>query len=124
MTAAVLWGKFLALCKKYWQIIVGFFAGLFALLLVMKRGPSKDMLEKKDELNDKIRESERKAREDLEKQYKENVDRFVERNEKIDKDTREKLLAIDDDKKKRVEELMSSESPEKDIAAALADLLE
>lgn len=123
MTAAILWKKFLAICKKYWQIIVGFFAGLFALLMVMKRGPSRDMLKKKGDLNDSIRDSEQKAREALEKQYKENVDRFVERNEKIDQESKEKLLAIDGDKKKRVEELMSSDKPEEEIASALKDLL-
>lgn len=123
MTAAILWKKFSALCKKYWQIIVGFFAGLFALLAVLKRGPSRDMLKKKGELNDGIRDSEQKAREELEKQYKENIERFAERNEKIDKESREKLLVIDDDKKKRVKELMSSDKPEEDIASALKDLL-
>ena len=123
MTAAILWKKFSALCKKYWQIIVGFFAGLFALLAVLKRGPSRDMLKKKGELNDGIRDSEQKAREELEKQYKENIERFAERNEKIDKESREKLLVIDGDKKKRVKELMSSDKPEEDIASALKDLL-
>lgn len=123
MTTAILWRKFSALCKKYWQIIVGFFAGLLALLAVLKRGPSRDMLKKKGELNDGIRDSEQKAREELEKQYKENIERFAERNKKIDKESREKLLAIDDDKKKRVEELMSSDKPEEEIASALKDLL-
>ena len=120
---SILWVKFLGWCKRQWKLILGFFAGVLAIFAIMRGGLKKKTLEKKNESQDKIRESEQKARVQLEKEYQQNLESFLDRSDKIESKEKEKILALDGDKKKRVKELLDSEDPEAAVAAALADLL-
>ena len=119
----LVWAKFAAWCKKQWKLIVGFFLGVFALLAVFRRGIDKKTLEQKNKMNDEVLGAEREAREKLEKQYQENLQTFLDRNDRIEEEAKEKIMSLEGDKKDRVEELLSSDDPEAEIAAALADLL-
>jgi|TARA_R110001599_G_scaffold71320_7_gene199138 hypothetical protein len=120
---SIFWAKFLLCCKKQWKLIAGFITGFFAILLIIKRGPSKKMFEKKSELQDKTSESESIAREKLDAEYQKNLDAFLDKNDQIEEETRHKLKSLDDEKKDRVKELLSSSNPENEIAKALKKLL-
>ena len=123
MLASLFWQKVKQWCKERWELIAGFFAGIVAILLIFRRDNTKEILEKKGELQDDISDSESKAREELEEEWNSNIEEFLERNTKIEEDHKKKLLKVDDDKKDRVRELMSSDEPEEDIAKALSELL-
>ena len=99
---SILWAKFLGWCKRQWKLILGFFAGVLAIFAIMRGGLKKKTLEKKNESQDKIRESEQKARVQLEKEYQQNLESFLDRSDKIESKEKEKILALDGDKKKRV----------------------
>lgn len=115
--------KFLVCCKKQWKIITGFFIGIVAVLLTVRRGPSKKLLQKKGEMQDDISESETVAREKLEEEYKKNLESFLDKNEEIEDEAKEKLRNLDSEKSARVRELLESSDPDAEIAKALTKLL-
>ncbi len=119
---SLFWAKFVGWCKERWELLLGFFLGIFALLALFKRGDKK-VLQEKTKMNDQIQESEQIAREKLEVEYQENLQTFLDKNEKIEEETKEKIKALAGDKKDRVRELLDSPDPEAAIAAALSDLL-
>lgn len=121
---SVVWYKFLEWCKKRWELLAGFFLGIFALLAIFKSGPSKKLLKKKTESSDKIIESEKQAREQIQEEYEKNIDVFLEKNKEIEKEAKQKLMALDDEKRERVNELLRSKDPGKEISNALSKLLE
>ena len=123
MLSLVVWNKFKNWCKERWELIAGFFVGVFTLLFFLRKDNAKDIIDKKNDVQSDISKSETEAREKLEEEWNSNVEDFVSRNNKIEDEHKKKLLEIDDDKKDRVKELMSSDQPEEDIAQALAELL-
>ena len=123
MLPLMIWQKIKNWCKERWELIAGFFVGIFTLLLFLKRDDAKDILDKKDDLQQDISKSETKAREQLEEEWNSNIDEFLTRNSKIEEEHKQKLREVEDDKKDRVKELMSSDKPEQEIAEALAKLL-
>jgi hypothetical protein len=123
MLPLVIWQKIKNWCKERWELIAGFLVGIFTLLLFLKRDDAKDVLDKKDDLQQDISNSETKAREQLEEEWNSNIDEFLTRNSKIEEEHKQKLREVEDDKKDRVKELMSSDKPEQEIAEALAKLL-
>ena len=118
----LLWAKFIAWCKERWELIAGFFLGIFALLALFRRG-DKELIEKKTTMNDELLEAETVAKQKLEKEYQENLQTFLSRNEKIEAEEKKKILALEGTKKERVKELLDSDDPEAAVAAALAELL-
>jgi len=123
MLSLVVWNKFKSWCKERWELIAGFFVGVFTLLFFLRKDNAKDIIDKKNDVQSDISKSETEAREKLEEEWNSNIEDFVSRNNKIEDEHKKKLLEIDDDKKDRVKELMSSDQPEEDIAQALAELL-
>lgn len=123
MLTSMIWQKVKQWCKERWELIAGFFAGIVAILLIFRRDDTKKILDKKSELQNDISDSEVKAREELEEEWNSNIEEFIERNTKIEATHKKKLLEVDDDKRDRVKELISSDQPEEDIARALAELL-
>ena len=89
----------------------------------MRGGLKRKTLEKKNETQDKMLEAEQAARLKLEKEYQENLESFLDRSDKIKTKEREKILSLEGDKKKRVQELLDSDNPEAAVAEALAELL-
>lgn len=120
---SLLWAKFVGWCKKQWKLIAGFFLGILAILAVFRRGMDKKTLQQKNKMNDEVLGAEREAKEKLEEQYQENLRTFLDRNDKIEQQTKDALSSLDGEKKQRVKELLESEDPEAEIASALADLL-
>ena len=120
---SLLWVKFAGWCKKQWKLIAGFFLGIIAILAVFRRGMDKKTLEQKNKMNDDVLGAEREAKEELEQQYQDNLQTFLDRNDKIEEKAKAKLTSLKGEKKKRVKELLESDEPEAAIAAALSDLL-
>ena len=120
---SLLWAKFLSWCKKQWKLILGFFLGLIAVLSVLRRGTDKKTLEQKGKMNDDMLSAEKEAREKIEIEQSKNLQEFLDRNDKIEQETKQKLMSLEGEKKDRVNELLKSEDPEAAIAAALSDLL-
>lgn len=120
---SIFWVKFLGWCKRQWKLLAGFFAGVIALLVLMRGGLKRKTLEKKNETQDKMLGAEQAARLKLEKEYQQNLESFLDKNDKIKVKEREKILSLEGDKKKRVQELLDSEDPEAAVAEALSDLL-
>ena len=121
---SIFWANFLLWCKKRWELLLGFFVGVFAIFAIIKRGPDKKTLEKKNKTNDDILAAQQKASVELEEQHQQNLQTFLNRNDKIEEKSKQKLMSLEGDKKDRVKELLKSKDPESAIAAALSDLLD
>lgn len=120
---SVFWVAFVKWCKERWELLLGFFVGIFAILAIFRKGVDKKTLAQKNKMNDDVLDAERTAREKLEKQSQQNLQTFLDRNDKIEKEAKEKLMSLQGKKKERVEELLKSDDPEAAIADALSDLL-
>jgi len=120
---SIVWYKLLEWCKKRWELLVGFFLGIFALLAIFKGGSSKKLLKKKNESSDKILEAEKTAREKMQKEYEKNIDTFLENNKDIEEEAKQKLISLEGEKRERVNELLSSDNPNAAISDALSNLL-
>ena len=94
-----------------------------AVLLIVKRGPTKKMFQKKSEMQDDISKSETVAKEKLEEEYRENLESFLDKNEEIEDEAKEKLRNLNNEKSARVKELLGSSDPDAEIAKALTKLL-
>jgi hypothetical protein len=123
MVISAIWRRVKQWCVERWELLIGFFAGIFALLLFLKRDNVKTVLDKKNSVQEDITKAEARAREELEEEWNSNIDEFLTRNSKIEEEHKQKLREVEDDKKDRVKELMSSDKPEQEIAEALAKLL-
>jgi len=117
------WYKFLDWCKERWELLVGFFLGIFALLAIFKGGSSKKLLKSKNETSDKILEAEKTAREKIQKEYEKNIDTFLENNKEIEEEAKQKLISLEGEKRERVKELLNSDDPNSAISDALSNLL-
>lgn len=120
---SIFWASFLSWCKERWELLLGFFVGIFAILAIFRKGVDKKTLAQKSKMNDEVLDAEQTAREKLEEQSQENLQTFLDRNDKIEKETKQKLMSLQGKKKERVEELLKSSDPEAAIADALSDLL-
>ena len=94
-----------SLCKKYWQIIVGFVAALFIFVLTRKSPDPRKVLEKSNEAHKKevdaikaAHESERIAREEATERHKKTVEAvekaFSDANKELTKKKRKELDKI------------------------------
>lgn len=120
---SIFWANFLLWCKKRWELLLGFFVGIFAILALVRRPPSKKIIEKKNKMNDEVLAAQQKASIELEEEHQQNLQTFFNRNNDIKKEAKQKLMSLEGAKKDRVKELLNSEDPESDIATALFDLL-
>ncbi len=122
---SIAWLAFKTWCKKYWQILVGFFAGLIAVFVLMANGQNpKKIFEKKNDLRNKEAEAQRLAREAEDIALKENLEKFFAANEKAKEEYLDKLADLDAEKRSRILELLTSDTPEEDIAAGLKNFLD
>ncbi len=104
--ATKLWFKTaFSLCKKYWQVVVGFVAATFLFVLTKKKPDPRKVLEKSNEAHDaeldaikRSQEMEQKARQEAVKKHEQTVaaveKAFEESNQKLDDKKREEVNKI------------------------------
>ncbi len=112
-------------CKKYWQILVGFFGAIIAVFAFSggNRGARK-ILDAKNELQRKEEELDRILREEEDTAIKENIERYFKAEDQAKSDLLGKLKDLDDQQRNRVKELLESDNPEAEIAAGLRKFLD
>ena len=112
-------------CKKYWQILVGFFGALLAIFAFSNNNrEARKILDAKNELRKKEEELDRILREEEDKALKENLAEFFATDEQARDDFEKKLKDLDDHQRERVKELLESDNPSVTIAAGLRDFLD
>ena len=118
------WDSFILWCKERWELLVGVLVGVLGMLALIGRSKDTDeILSEKNRLRDKELEAIRAAREAEDIALKENLQKFFEANEEAQKEYEEKLADLDEEKRKRVIELLNSDTPEADIALKLREFL-
>lgn len=113
-------------CKKYWQILVGFFGAILAVV-VFSGGSNREIrkiLDAKNELKKKEEELDKILREEEDEAIKRNIAKFFAADEKAKNDFEEKLHGLDNQQRKRVKELLESDNPEEVIANGLRGFLD
>jgi len=115
--------SFFSWCKERWELLTGFIVGILAVVVALRSGGSKEILEEKNKSQKKINDAKDKARLKLEESFDKNIKAFLEKDTEIKEEFQEKLSNLDEEKKERVNELLGSDSPEQDIANALKEIL-
>ena len=112
-------------CKKYWQILVGFFGALIAVFALSGNNKgSRKILDAKNELRKKEEELDRILREEEDAAIKKNIEKYFETEDQAKDDLLEKLKDLDDQQRNRVKELLKSDNPEATIAEGLRKFLD
>ena len=120
---ASMWKSFTSFCKERWELLVGVVVGVLGVLVVTPRGDSGKALEAKGDLIDTIMGSQQEADEKQRAALEKNLDTFLTTNEQAKEDFKDKITGLDEEKKERVKEILTSESPEEEIAAKLKEYL-
>ena len=122
--ASAAWKSTMVWCKERWELLVGVLVGILGMLAITNRRNDMDeLIEEKNDLRDKELDALRDAREKEDAALKKNLEKFFETNEQARKDYEDKLSDLDEEKKKRVIELLSSDDPEVEIANKLKEFL-
>ena len=118
------WSSFASWCKERWELLVGILVGVLGVFAFTKgsRDAAK-VLEEKNKLIDSLLDAESNASEQEREALKKNLKVFLEANKEADEKFQEKLQQLDKEKRKRVKEILSSDSPEEDIALKLREYL-
>ena len=120
---ASMWKSFTSFCKERWELLVGVVVGVLGVLVVTRRGDDGKALEAKGDLIDTIMGSQQEADEKQRAALEKNLDAFLTTNEQAKEDFKDKITGLDEEKKERVKEILTSESPEEEIAAKLKEYL-
>ena len=120
---ASMWKSFTSFCKERWELLVGVVVGVLGVLVVTRRGDTGKALEAKGDLIDTIMGSQQEADEKQRAALEKNLDTFLTTNEQAKEDFKDKITGLDEEKKERVKEILTSESPEEEIAAKLKEYL-
>ena len=112
-------------CKKYWQILVGFFGALIAIFAFSgnNRGTQK-ILDAKNELRKKEEELDRILLEEEDAAIKEKKKKYFKAEDQAKDDLLEKLKDLDDQQRDRVKELLESNDPQAAIVEGLRRFLD
>ena len=119
------WASFLGWCKERWELLVGVLVGVLGMIAL--RGSGKDMkkvLDEKNDLIDELSEADSVAREKEDEALRINLQRYLEAEEAAKKNLEETVSNLDDEKKSKLKELLSSDSPEEEIARRLKEYLD
>lgn len=118
------WASFLSWCRERWELLVGVVVGILGMLAITRRGSdARKVLEEKNKLVDLLLDSEAEASEKEREALRKNLEKFLSSNEEAEEEFQKKLEALDEEKRKRVKEILASESPEEDIASKLKEYL-
>ena len=120
---ASMWKSFTSFCKERWELLVGVVVGVLGVLAITRRGDAGKALEAKGDLIDTIMGSQQEADEKQRAALEKNLDTFLTTNEQAKEDFENKITGLDEEKKERVKEILTSESPEEEIAAKLKEYL-
>ena len=121
---AAAWSTFTAFCKERWELLIGVVVGVLGVLALTRRtSDTKKALEAKGELVDTIMNSEQQADEKQRAALEKNLEKFLSTNEQAKEEFEGKIAGLDEEKKERVKEILTSESPEEEIAAKLKEYL-
>ena len=120
---ASMWKSFTSFCKERWELLVGVVVGVLGVLALTRRGDAGKALEAKGDLIDTIMGSQQEADEKQRAALEKNLDTFLTTNEQAKEDFKDKITGLDEEKKERVKEILTSESPEEEIAAKLKEYL-
>ena len=118
-----MWKSFTSFCKERWELLVGVVVGVLGVLVVTRRGDDGKVLEAKGDLIDTIMGGQQEADEKQRAALEKNLDAFLTTNEQAKEDFKDKITGLDEEKKERVKEILTSESPEEEIAAKLREYL-
>ncbi len=118
-----MWKSFTSFCKERWELLVGVVVGVLGVLVVTRRGDDGKVLEAKGDLIDTIMGGQQEADEKQRAALEKNLDAFLTTNEQAKEDFKDKITGLDEEKKERVKEILTSESPEEEIAAKLKEYL-
>ena len=112
-----------ALCKKYWQIIVGFLAAVFLFVITRKSPDPREVLRKSNEAHKdeveairKAHETEKAAREEAVKKHQESVEQVEKAFKDADQDLTKK-------KRKQIDKIIKENADDPDaITQKIAEL--
>lgn len=130
MTPSIFWfgvtsffKKVKKLCKKYWQILFGFFTALLAFLLVRENGSHKT-LKKRREVQEKEISIISDAKEKEIEQHREASEKYVRTIKEVQKKYGDIQQDLDIEKKKRIVELIeNSEDDSGAITDKIAEIM-
>lgn len=117
-TAALGW------CKKQWKVCVGFFIGIFSIILLFRKTDNTaQIIEEKTKLNDKLSKAEENARKKKEVALQKNLDNFFKKNKEIDINLKKDLEKVSNKKKEVIASILESDDPNDAIAKQLKEFL-
>ena len=111
-------------CKKQWKICVGFFIGVFSIVLLFRKTDgTAQIIEEKTKLNDKLSKAEEDTRKKKEIALQESLDSFFKKNKEIDVNLKKDLEKVSDKKKEAIASILDSDDPNDTIARQLKEFL-
>jgi len=119
------WKSFIEFCKERWELLIGVLVGVLGML-TLTRG-SRDAakaLEEKNKLIDALVAGEQEATEKEREALKKNLETFLSANKEAEEKYKKKIGSLDEEKKKNIKEILTSESPEEEIAHRLKEYLD
>ena len=124
VAAKAIWASFISWCRERWELLVGVLVGILGMLALTRN--NKDMekvLKEKNKLNQQLTEAEAEARKKEDEALRINLEKYLEANESAKQELNKKLKILDKEKRSELEELLSSDKPENEIAARLKEFL-
>lgn len=122
---AAAWKSIIVWCKERWELLVGVLVGVLGVLTFTSASrDTRKMLEKKNALMDTLFDAEVNASEQEREAMERNLEKFLTTNEQAKDDFEETLASLDTEKKKRIREILTLESPEDEIALKLREYLD
>ena len=116
---------FYFLSEERWELVVGIVVGVLGMLAITRRDrDTAKVLEEKNNLVDTLLSSEQEATAKEREALKKNLDTFLSTNEEVKKDFESKISRLDQEKKDQVKKILTSESPEEQIALKLREYLD
>ena len=118
------WTSFISWCKERWELLVGVVVGILGMLALSRNNQDiRDIFDKKNELNETLSGAEADARKKEDEALRRNIEKYLEANENAEAELEEKVSKLDANKRHAIEVLLSSDSPESEIAARLKEFL-
>ena len=118
------WKSFAIFCKERWELLIGILVGALGIFaLTNSSRDAAKALEEKNKLIDILAASEQEATEKERAALKKNLETFFKSNEAAELEFTKKIASLDEERKKRIKEILTSESPEEEIARRLKEYL-